>query len=226
MNNLNITDLGGVLECLSDEELGIVMRAIFEYAETEEEPETIKQLKTIKNEKNKVVLIVFSILKNKLFNKKVGAKKGNKNACKNQAISNIKKTIKNNKKQKNEIVLIDFNEKEENEKEKEIKEKDKEVKSNLVSKKESKNINIFKNNITCARESYDELIDVFEFSGPVRRKVGNFIQHCLANKHVLINDELEGILAELDLRYPSDEARMQALDDAIKFGYFGLRGVG
>lgn len=76
------------------------------------------------------------------------------------------------------------------------------------------------------RESYNEIIEVFGFSKVVEVKIGAFIQHCLANKHVLINDELDGICAQLDLKYQTDEERLQALDDAIKFGYYSLRRTG
>lgn len=93
------------------------------------------------------------------------------------------------------------------------------------SKKESKEENL-NNNTTRVRESYDEIIEVFEFSPVVQRKLKTFIQHCLANKHVLINEELDGICAQLDLTYTTDEERLQALDDAIKFGYYGLRRTG
>lgn len=93
------------------------------------------------------------------------------------------------------------------------------------SKKESKEENL-NNNTTRARESYDEIIEVFEFSPVVQRKIKTFIQHCLANKHVLVNEELDGICAQLDMTYSTDEDRLRALDDAIKFGYYGLRRTG
>ena len=72
-------------------------------------------------------------------------------------------------------------------------------------------------------ESYDELISDMEFSSSVENKVKEFIKHCLVNGHVLINSELNGILVELDLKYSTDEERITALSDAIKFGYFGLK---
>ena len=62
-----------------------------------------------------------------------------------------------------------------------------------------------------------------EFSKPVELKIKEFIKHCLANGHVLINSELEGMLVQLDFAYENDEQRLRALDDTIKFGYFGLR---
>ena len=90
------------------------------------------------------------------------------------------------------------------------------------SKKESKE-DIFKNNITHVRESYDDIIKGMEFSNVVSLKIGEFIKHCLANGHVLINSELEGILVKLDFDYQTDEEKIRALNDAIKFGYFGLK---
>ena len=90
------------------------------------------------------------------------------------------------------------------------------------SKKESKE-DIFKNHSSCERETYDQIIADMEFSKPVELKIKEFIKHCLANGHVLINSELEGMLVQLDLAYENDEQRLRALDDTIKFGYFGLR---
>ena len=95
----------------------------------------------------------------------------------------------------------------------------------IESKKESKE-DIFKNHSSSARETYDQIIADMEFSKHVEWKIKEFIKHCLANGHVLINSELEGMLVQLDLAYENDEQRMQVLDDAIKFGYFGLRSRG
>ena len=91
-----------------------------------------------------------------------------------------------------------------------------------VSKKESKE-DIFKNNTTHVRESYDEIISVFDFSLPVENKIRSFIQYCHLNRQILTNDQLNGILVELDLRYEDDYLRIRALDDAMRGGYFALR---
>lgn len=73
-------------------------------------------------------------------------------------------------------------------------------------------------------ESYNQIISDMAFSVAVEKKVREFIKHCLANGHVLINSELEGILVELDLKYGDDDERITALNEAIKYGYFGLKG--
>ena len=73
------------------------------------------------------------------------------------------------------------------------------------------------------KESYEEIIDTFEFSDPVRKKVWNFVQHCLANNHVILNDDLDGMLVELDFKYETDEQKILALDDAIRYNFFDIR---
>lgn len=91
--------------------------------------------------------------------------------------------------------------------------------------KESKKVNIENNNIHAhARESYDEIIDAFEFSKPVESKIKSFIQHCLANKHVPTNEKLESMLVQLDLKHDNDESRIAVLNDAINYGYFCIKG--
>mgnify|MGYP007111719575 CR=1 FL=1 len=91
--------------------------------------------------------------------------------------------------------------------------------------KESKKVNIENNNIhTHARESYDEIIDAFEFSKPVESKIKSFLQHCLANKHVPTNDKLEHMLVQLDMKHDTDESRIAVINDAINYGYFCIKG--
>jgi hypothetical protein len=72
-------------------------------------------------------------------------------------------------------------------------------------------------------ESYDEIVNDMRFNPLVENKVKEFIKHCLANGHILINSELESILVQLDLHYEEDVDKIKALNEAIKFGYFGLK---
>lgn len=72
-------------------------------------------------------------------------------------------------------------------------------------------------------QSYDEIIKDMAFNPIVENKVKEFIKHCLVNGHVLINSELESLLIQLDLRYETDIDKIRALNEAIKFGYYGLR---
>lgn len=81
------------------------------------------------------------------------------------------------------------------------------------------------NNNAHVRETYDEIISDFEFSLPVENKVKSFIQHCLANKHVITNDKLESMLVQLDFRYDTDEQKIAALTDAINHGFFCIKGA-
>ena len=91
-----------------------------------------------------------------------------------------------------------------------------------VSKKERKEKNnLNKNNNV--RESYDEIISDFEFTLPVENKVRSFLQYCHLNGQKLTNDQLDGILVELDLRYDDDESKIKALDDSMRGGYYALR---
>ena len=72
-------------------------------------------------------------------------------------------------------------------------------------------------------ESYDDIIKVFEFSTPVENKVRSFLQYCHLNKQILTNDQLEGILVELDMKHEGDDNKIQAIQDAMNGGYYSLR---
>jgi hypothetical protein len=80
-----------------------------------------------------------------------------------------------------------------------------------------------KNN-TYGIATYDEIVADMEFSKPVELKVKEFIKHCVINGHKLINSDLESILVQLDLQYDTDELKIQALNDAIQFGFYKLKG--
>lgn len=102
-----------------------------------------------------------------------------------------------------------------------------EMRNVVVSKKESKNINIFKKTNcerACARESYDELMDDWELSKPVKDAFWRFIQACTLNGHKITNDKLDGIIAEMEIRQGlSDEDKIRALNDAVNGGYLDIK---
>jgi len=97
-----------------------------------------------------------------------------------------------------------------------------------VSKKESKNIEIFKKtNCAGARESYDEIMDDWCCSPPVKAALWRFIKHCSLNNQKLTNDRLDSIIEELDFKQRlSDEEKVKALDTAIQKGYFDVKRSG
>ena len=89
-----------------------------------------------------------------------------------------------------------------------------------VSKKESKEID-FKNNNTQARESYEEIMEEFGVSSRLKPTLWEFIQHCLANGHVLTNSKLEDIIIELD-KSEDESAKITMLKRAISGGYYDV----
>ena len=89
-----------------------------------------------------------------------------------------------------------------------------------VSKKESKEIDL-KNNNTQARESYEEIMEDFGVSSQLKPTLWEFIQHCLANGHVLTNSKLEDIIIELD-KSEDESAKITMLKRAISGGYYDV----
>lgn len=95
-----------------------------------------------------------------------------------------------------------------------------------VSKKESKDIYL-KNNTQGARESYDDIMDDWGCSPPVKAALGRFIKHCSLNGQKLTNDRLNGIIEELDFKQGlSDEEQVKALDTAIAKGDYDIKRSG
>lgn len=97
-------------------------------------------------------------------------------------------------------------------------------KGEMFKEKERKkeNINI-KNNIH-TRETYDELMNAWGCSPPVKAALGRFIQHCTLNGQKLTNDRLDSIIRELDFTQGlSDDEQIQAIDFAIAKGYFDIK---
>lgn len=76
------------------------------------------------------------------------------------------------------------------------------------------------------KEPYDQIIKDFELSPPVENKVRSFLQYLHFNKMPLTNDEFEGMLVELDMRYDGDDAKIRALDDAMRGNFKCLRRQG
>lgn len=97
-------------------------------------------------------------------------------------------------------------------------------KGEMFKEKERKKENINIKNNTHVRESYDELIDDWGCSPPVKAALGRFIRHCTLNGQKLTNDRLDSIIRELDFTQGlSDEEQIQALDSAVAKGYFDVK---
>ena len=95
-----------------------------------------------------------------------------------------------------------------------------------VSKKESKKIYL-KNNTQGARESYDEIMDDWGCSPPVKAALWRFIKHCSLNGQKLTNDRLNGIIAELDFKQGlTEDEQIKALDTAIAKGCYDIKRSG
>ncbi len=148
---------------------------------------------------------------------KGGAPVGNSNAKKNNQDSEEKTTEnqptiaeennqdafeKTTKKQPNENVNENENE-------------------NVVSKKESKEKNIFKKELTThTRESYDDVLDECGIDNDLLREaVFRFIGHLKANGITIINDRLYRLIVALDRSYGTDIDKIKAIDAAIIGGY-------
>ena len=96
-------------------------------------------------------------------------------------------------------------------------------KCDLKERKKVSNIYL-KNNTQGARETYDEIMDDWGCSPPVKAALGRFIQHCTLNGQKLTNDRLNGIIEELDFKQGlSDDEQIKALDTAIAKGYFDIK---
>jgi preprotein translocase subunit SecD len=90
-----------------------------------------------------------------------------------------------------------------------------------VSKKESKEIDL-KNNNTQARESYEDIMEDFGVSRQLKPTLWEFIQHCLANGHVITNSKLEDIIIELD-KQDDESDKVGLLKRAISGGYYDVK---
>ncbi len=71
-------------------------------------------------------------------------------------------------------------------------------------------------------KSYDEVMDGFGVSDMVKEALYAFIRHCSANKHTITNAKLEDIIMRLE-DYEDDSLKVDALNEAINFGYFDIR---
>ena len=98
---------------------------------------------------------------------------------------------------------------------------------NVLKERKKENNIYLKNNIQGARESYDEIMDDWGCSPPVKAALGRFIQHCTLNGQKLTNDRLNGIIEELDFKQGlTEDEQVKALDTAIAKGYYDIKRSG
>ncbi len=101
------------------------------------------------------------------------------------------------------------------------------IESSKESSKESKYVS--KENKSGARkQSYESIMDDLEVEEVVRPMLWEFIKHCQANGHTLINSKLSDIIIRLDFAYRDTSQKIESLKKAIAGGYYDiaeLRGV-
>ena len=188
------------LEDLTDEQVGKLFRAIFDYEIDKKEPNFNGELKIafrfikkdldLNNDKYESICE-----RNRKNGQKGGAPKGNQNA---------RKQPKQPKQPDNDN------------------EYDNDYDNILESKKESKNKEI--NNLhTHARETYDEIFEDFGVEPQLKDTLIEFIRHCQLNKKMVTNEKLKNIIVRLDMAHNDDVyGKIQSVQNAISGGYFDV----
>lgn len=189
------------LEDLTDEQVGTLFRAIFDYEIERKEPNFDGELKIafkfIKKDLDVNLEKYENICKrNRQNGQNGGAPVGNQNA---------RKQPKQPKQADNDN---------EYDNEDDIEER----------KKESiEEYNILSIERTHERMSYDEIFEDFCVEPQLKDVLIEFIRHCQLNKKVLTNDKLQRIIVNLDLNHPKDVgAKVKSVQNAISGGYFDI----
>ena len=192
------------LEDLTDEQVGKLFRAIFDYEIDKKEPNFNGELKIafrfikkdldLNNDKYESICE-----RNRKNGQNGGAPKGNQNA----------------RKQPKQPKQPDNDNDNDN---------DNEYDNILESKEESKNKEISNNNIhTHARETYDEIFEDFGVEPMLKDTLIEFIRHCQLNKKLVTNEKLKNIIVRLDMAHNDDVyGKIQSVQNAISGGYFDV----
>ena len=198
------------LEDLTDEQVGKLFRAIFDYEIDKKEPNFNGELKIafrfikkdldLNNDKYESICE-----RNRKNGQKGGAPKGNQNA---------RKQPKQPKQPDNDN---DYDNDYDNDNE-----YDNDYDNILERKKESKNKEI--NNLhTHARETYDEIFEDFGVEPQLKDTLIEFIRHCQLNKKIVTNEKLKNIIVRLDMAHNDDVyGKIQSVQNAISGGYFDV----
>ena len=193
------------LEDLTDEQVGKLFRAIFDYEIDKKEPNFNGELKIafrfikkdldLNNDKYESICE-----RNRKNGQKGGAPKGNQNA---------RKQPKQPKQPDNDNEYDNDN--------------DYDYDNILESKKESKNKEINNNIHTHTRETYDEIFEDFGVEPMLKDTLIEFIRHCQLNKKIVTNEKLKNIIVRLDMAHNDDVyGKIQSVQNAISGGYFDV----
>lgn len=88
--------------------------------------------------------------------------------------------------------------------------------------KESKYVCI-DNSASARKQSYESIMDDLDVEDQVRPMLWEFIKHCQANGHTLINSKLSDIIIRLDFAYKDNTSlKISSLKKAIAGGYFDI----
>lgn len=188
-----------VLEDLTDEQVGKLFRAMFDYEIDRVEPQFSGVLniafKFIKKDLDINLTKYDNICeRNRQNGQKGGAPIGNQNA---------RKQPKQPKQPDNE----DDND------------------NDIVSKKERKNIlqDIdISNTHAYTHESYDEIFESFGVSSILKPTLIEFIKHCQLNGKIVTNEKLKNIIVRLDMYHNEETEKVQSVNNAIMGGYFDI----
>lgn len=188
------------LEDLTNEQVGLLFRALFDYEIDRVEPDFSGELKMafkfIKKDLDVNLLKYDNICeRNRKNGQNGGAPIGNQNA---------KKQPKQPKQPDNDNEYDNDN--------------------ILLSKKERKEDNIKNiNNNAHARTTYDDIFEDFCVEPELKDVLVEFIRHCQINKRVLTNDKLKNIIIHLDMEHQSNvKGKVASVENAISGGYFDI----
>lgn len=191
------------LEDLTDEQVGKLFRAIFDYEIDGNEPSFSGVLnvafKFIKKDLDINLNKYENICKrNRENGQKGGAPVGNQNARK-QPKQPKQPDNDNDNEYDNDILLVSKKE-----------------------KKEKENNDILTNTHAHERMSYDQIFEEFGVEPQLKDTLIEFIRHCSMNGKKLTNDKLQSIIVHLDMYHKDVSGKIQSVQNAISGGYFDV----
>ena len=202
------------LEDLTDEQVGKLFRAIFDYEIDKKEPNFNGELK-----------IAFRFIKKDLDlnsdkyesicerNRMNGLKGGRPKNPKNP--NGFSKTQENPEKPKKADNDNEYDNEYENDYD------DDYILESKKERKEEINNNIYNN--THTRETYDEIFEDFGVEPQLKDILIEFIRHCQLNKKMVTNEKLKNIIVRLDMAHNDDVyGKIQSVQNAISGGYFDV----
>ena len=72
-------------------------------------------------------------------------------------------------------------------------------------------------------KSHDQIMREWQISPALRDTLKGFLRSCYVNKHLVTNEKLEGILLHLQEDYSSERERIEAVEKAVRGGYFDIK---